>query len=651
MRKVPNFKAYNLRFVNYFEPWVVTAAWVDQSIEDGLPCTLPHLFVSGGPDASGTVSAAAGATQWPCAACTFSNSPEDERCAMCGSARATKSQASQPKSGPKSAGIKKVRVKGMAPVDELCPGQADGHVLADHEGVWDAMLMQTNIARNNNKYYNIQIIESDAVPHRYWVWNRWGRVGRVAGKNYSNCGSDMAVAKAEFRKKFKDKTRNDWAARDNFVSYGGKYTLIPRDWSMEDGEEDQGVQQESTVDKGDDIGSGRSGVGKAEKERTSESAKSIGGGSGEGKKRAKNYQGEEGDDFPESKLENRLQDLVRLMCDVNMMRKQMLEVGYDEKKMPLGKLSKDTIKRGYQVLKKIEAELTANRKGLLTDLSSEFYTLIPHNFGFSRPPVLSTRTLLREKLEMIESLSEISLATKVLKAERTENDEPEHPVDLHYAALKCQISAVDQAENEWQVIAKYIAQTHAPTHTDYTLELLDLFSLDREADRLAFQTYESTPNRQLLWHGSRLTNFVGIVSQGLRIAPPEAPVTGYMFGKGLYFADMVSKSANYCHASKENPVGLLLLCEVALGHPKSLFAADYEADAKLGDALSVFGEGKTGPIPEEAVRLPDGVLVPSGNYAPRKLPQPSSLLYNEYVVYDTAQVRMRYLVKLKFNFH
>ena len=49
----------------------------------------------------------------------------------------------------------------------------------------------------------------------------------------------------------------------------------------------------------------------------------------------------------------------------------------------------------------------------------------------------------------------------------------------------------------------------------------------------------------------------------MRIAPPEAPVTGYMFGKvllinlyyykkGVYFADMVSKSANYCGASKEN---------------------------------------------------------------------------------------------------
>ena len=92
--------------------------------------------------------------------------------------------------------------------------------------------------------------------------------------------------------------------------------------------------------------------------------------------------------------------------------------------------------------------------------------------------------------------------------------------------------------------------------------------------------------RHLLWHGSRLTNWVGILSQGLRIAPPEAPVTGYMvrtrpsveatsviysthpvtlqFGKGVYFADMCSKSANYCFASRANNEGLLILCDVSL---------------------------------------------------------------------------------------
>lgn len=51
---------------------------------------------------------------------------------------------------------------------------------------------------------------------------------------------------------------------------------------------------------------------------------------------------------------------------------------------------------------------------------------------------------------------------------------------------------------------------------------------------------------------------------GLRIAPPEAPATGYMFGKGVYFADMFSKSANYCYASRAATTGVLLLCEVVL---------------------------------------------------------------------------------------
>ena len=38
--------------------------------------------------------------------------------------------------------------------------------------------------------------------------------------------------------------------------------------------------------------------------------------------------------------------------------------------------------------------------------------------------------------------------------------------------------------------------------------------------------YEYYPSGQF-----RLTNWSGILGQGLRIAPPEAPVTGYMFGK------------------------------------------------------------------------------------------------------------------------
>jgi len=87
---------------------------------------------------------------------------------------------------------------------------------------------------------------------------------------------------------------------------------------------------------------------------------------------------------------------------------------------------------------------------------------------------------------------------------------------------------------------------------------LEIFELSKEAENKRYRA--DIDNKQLLWHGSRLTNFVGILSQGLRIAPPEAPVTGYMFGKGVYFADMVTKSANYCFTNHVNNTGLMLLC-------------------------------------------------------------------------------------------
>lgn len=99
----------------------------------------------------------------------------------------------------------------------------------------------------------------------------------------------------------------------------------------------------------------------------------------------------------------------------------------------------------------------------------------------------------------------------------------------------------------------------------------------------------------LLWHGSRLTNFVGILSQGLRIAPPQAPVTGYMFGKGVYFADMSSKSANYCFTNPENNTGILILCQVALGECNEKMHADYLASNLPDGKHSTKGVGKTAP--------------------------------------------------------
>lgn len=123
-------------------------------------------------------------------------------------------------------------------------------------------------------------------------------------------------------------------------------------------------------------------------------------------------------------------------------------------------------------------------------------------------------------------------------------------------------------------------------------------------------------------------------------------VTGYMFGKGIYFADMVSKSANYCFTDPQNPFGLMLLSEVALGNTHDLVEADYIEKLPVGKH-STKGIGKTQPDPNGARTRADGVVVPMGKPITNKRLS-SKLLYNEYIVYDANQVKMQYLLKVKF---
>ena len=264
-----------------------------------------------------------------------------------------------------------------------------------------------------------------------------------------------------------------------------------------------------------------------------------------------------------------------------------------------------------------------------------------------RPPqVIDTNPVLKRKVEMVESLAEIEIATNLLKS-TTAAQLTQNPLDSQYESLKCLIDPLSKDDDLFDLIQKYVQNTHAETHQQYQLEIEDVFVLDRNGEAKSFVA-DSLKNRKLLWHGSRLTNYVGILSQGLRIAPPEAPSTGYMFGKGVYFADMVSKSANYCYTSQLKNSGLLLLCDVALGDECSMDAANYDAhvEVKKNKKHSTKGCGSTCPNPKEDIVLDDGVVVPCGK--PVKIRDKKSLLYNEYIVYDTKQVKMKYLVKVKF---
>lgn len=502
----------------------------------------------------------------------------------------SKSKSSYEKS---VSGPVKLRIKGGGAVDPDSGLEDEAHVYQRGDEKFTATLSLTDVQSGKNSYYRLQILKHDKME-RYWLFRSWGRIGTSIGNTKCDKMSCEEAVQL-FEDTYLKQTGNEWYRRKNFKKIPGKYQPLE-------------IEHDADVVDGKLLES----------------------------------------EIP-SKLKKPVQDLMQLIFDVQKMKKAMLEYEIDVEKMPLGKISKKQIREAYSTLTQLSEILkTGNpERTELISATNKFYTLVPHNFGVKGPSIIDTQDEIRTKSEMLEALLDMEIAYSLLHGK---TDGTKNPIDVHYDKLKNDIGVLDKNSEEYKIIEKYVKNTHAETHSQYELEIQEVFTLRRSGENSKYnKNAKQLPNKKLLWHGSRTTNYAGILSHGLRIAPPEAPVSGYMFGKGVYFADMVSKSANYCCTNSENPTGLLLLCEVALGEMDEKLHADYVEKLPKGKN-SVWGKGKTMPDPEKSVITKHGVEIPCGPAMKVDLPQKSSLLYNEFIVYDVDQVKMEYLVKTNFKY-
>ncbi|KAJ4418422.1 hypothetical protein N0V85_001441 [Neurospora sp. IMI 360204] len=477
--------------------------------------------------------------------------------------------------------------------------------------------------------YNVHV-DSDGLltqqNMRFAVWTRWGRVGE-SGQHSLIDSASLQDALRTFEKKFKDKSGLLWSNRGDDPK-PKKYAFIEVNYKEESDDEDEAEGGAATKEEKDDW------------------------------------------EPPKCTLNPSVAKLMELIFNQQLMNNTMAALKYDRNKLPLGKLSKATIMRGFQALKNLSELFTdpskASQYGLpyqqaVEHLSNTYYSVIPHAFGRDRPPIIATDQQLKQEIELLENLSDMKEASNIMKIEKTQFDV--HPLDRQYQGLKMQeMTPLARGSIEFTHLQDYLVDTRGHTHeVDYEVE--EIFRIERqgEFDRFDQSDYADgklklKKNRKLLWHGSRSTNFGGILSQGLRIAPPEAPVNGYMFGKGVYLADMSSKSAGYCCAYQSNETALLLLCEAELGDPiQELTDADYNAgeNAKQKGMLSTWGKGRSGPLmwKDAGVVNPalQGVMMPdTSSLKPGDTNYPDAdLFYNEYIVYDVAQIRLRYLFRVK----
>ena len=133
---------------------------------------------------------------------------------------------------------------------------------------------------------------------------------------------DLEAALKEFEKKFKDKSGHKWEDRSE-PAKKGKYTFIERNYADDEDEAEGQVKKEEGAD----------------------------------------------DEEIESKLPRQTQRLMELIFNQNHFNAVLESIGYNANKLPLGKLSKTTLKQGFEHLKELASlikhpALAQNKYGL-----------------------------------------------------------------------------------------------------------------------------------------------------------------------------------------------------------------------------------------------------------------------------------------------
>jgi predicted DNA-binding WGR domain protein len=480
-------------------------------------------------------------------------------------------------------------------------------ILIDNNGmIYSCMLNQTDLKTNKNKFYTMQLIKTSS-SHIHYI--RYGRIGEPGKTSYDTFSTKNDSIQS-FERQFKLKTGNNWSDKKNFVKKSGKYFLS--DVSYE--EELKNIEDDSTKNT----------------------------------------------NIPVSKLPTKVYDLIKMISDVDMMTNALIDLKIDPKKMPLGKITKSQINSAKNLLDKIETKLKEvtiigkdNDKTdseellLLVDdevmtLCSSYYTKIPFMCGRNKPPIINNLTIINDYRNILSELENIVVGIEIVKSVGLN----ENPVDSIYNNINTIIKPMRRNTKVWKEIDAYITNTHGPTH-NCKVRLVDVFEIVQCNKQERFDSHcQNIGNRKLLFHGTPQSCVLSIFKNDFYLDPtklndPNVVIAGKMFGQGIYFADMASKSFNYTRAQNTNNKGCLILGEIALGKESTRTNADYRitpSSLKKEGMDSIKALGRWGPGSTSDI---NGVQIPNGKTI--DLTKNPNLRYNEYIVYNVDQICIKYL--------
>lgn len=325
---------------------------------------------------------------------------------------------------------------------------------------------------------------------------------------------------------------------------------------------------------------------------------------------------------PVSRLHPRIQDLVGMIyaeATEALTTTVAAKITANGIETPLGVLTLGQIERGEGILQELYAlfQKGAASRSEMERLSGEFYTCIPHRIGRTRAAIEQAVIASMEAFEQKQET--LQLMKDMLNVNGDASVLFDSKVDAQYDALRCDMWAVEHGSGKFKEIEDYVLRSQVKSRN---IAVKNVFMLRRPEEWDAFDA--KVGNERMLFHGSRIKNWVGLLSRGILM--PKIVVSmgvnrtdaGWL-GNGIYFGDAACTSAYYTTAGR-NGTRLMAIARVGLGRMKEFTKITYginEAPAGYDSCHGVRHTPKT----------------------------PSQFADDEYVVYRGNQQRLEALVE------
>ncbi|KAK2151061.1 hypothetical protein LSH36_377g03033 [Paralvinella palmiformis] len=291
-------------------------------------------------------------------------------------------------------------------------------------------------------------------------------------------------------------------------------------------------------------------------------------------------------------------------------------VGSVEEKIsiPVSHLKLSEVEKAETDLRRLQEAMKKKMvKSEIEPLKEEYYQHLPHKEEY-KMELNTVRDICVEKdmCQVIKDVIAISestdWSTKVSSLSR-------------FNALHCHIQTLPKCDSSFRELTYLI---HGDDRGLKKVKIHNIFKVCRFTEEKQFQ---DLGNKQLLFHGSKIQNYVGLLSRGLLL--PQTIVEDYgversdvgNLGFGVYFSDSAQASLKYTTRSNIKGSTFLLVSEVALGDVHHTKTRMLDLKAPPGGFNSVHG------VKSSATEKTD-------------------FKDDEYAVYDIHQQRIRYLIEL-----